>query len=130
MTEERCKRFTRRMGLCGGRVQGGVCEREGQHATRITPSPSEERCEKHDLITGQCADCRGLAEPDPLDGLLVDRFLTARFPGTCFISDYHPIRVGDHIGVLVEDNETGRPPFRRLGYGCEGCVTKLKGGSR
>jgi len=91
---------------------------------------SEERC-KHEILKeppGQCADCKGLgAVADPYEGVLVERFLNAKYPGKCALIPGHKIEPGTEIGVLVLDNEEHRPPFKVLGYGCRACVYEIIG---
>ena len=54
---------------------------------------SDERCEKHDLLPGQCADCRGLTSvEEQVDAetletrsrlLALPRWFAATYPGGC-----------------------------------------------
>lgn len=87
---------------------------------------SEERC-KHEMLPGQCADCRKLGEvANPLQGLLIERFLqSAKYPGKCAVDRSHTWKVGDPIGLAVYDNEKGRPPFKEFGWVCHACRTGI-----
>lgn len=82
---------------------------------------------KHEMDPEFCADCRGLgAVADPLEGLLIERFLqSAKYPGTCAVDPKHTWEVGDPIGLAVEDNESGRPPFTKVGWVCHSCRTGI-----
>lgn len=75
-----------------------------------------------------CADCRGLGEVEKPD-YLIDRFLRASYAGRCAVDREHLIAVGDNIGVVVLDNESGRPPFEKVGYGCEECTRAIADGT-
>lgn len=83
---------------------------------------------KHEMDPAFCADCRGLKEPSPTEGLLIDYFLIARFPGRCAVDPSHAIAAGDDIGKAVEDNEKGAPPFKEVGYVCTDCREKISRG--
>jgi len=86
---------------------------------------TEDRCEKHDLIVGQCADCRGLKEDKPTDDLLIDRFyLSAKFEQACAVGrdgpDHHLIREGERFAKAVYDGDG--PPWKNFGYVCDSCA--------
>lgn len=90
---------------------------------------------KHEMNPAFCADCRGLggaleATLDPFDGLLIDRFYrAAQHEQKCQMSfnglQHHLIEVGEPFAMAVHDNESGRPPFKRLGYVCADCTDRI-----
>lgn len=83
---------------------------------------SEVRCEKHDLVVGQCADCKGLGEVvDPYEGVLLDRFFRAKYAGKCALVPEHRFGEQDEIGVAVHDDEERS----RLGYACPACIQAI-----
>lgn len=89
---------------------------------------SETRC-KHELLPGQCADCKGLREvvPNPHEGLIIERFYqAAQHRQACVMSfnglQRHDIEPGDRFARAVRDNDTGTPPFKPLGYVCDECA--------
>lgn len=85
---------------------------------------SEERC-THELLPGQCADCKGLTEPDPYEGLLIDRFLfDAKYPGRCAVNQRHQWLQGEPIALAVYDHPEG-PPFEKLGWVCDDCAQRI-----
>lgn len=93
----------------------------------------EERC-KHELLPGQCADCRGMSEltteADVYEGLLIDRFYrAAQHEQVCQMSfrglQRHLIEVGSPFAMAVHDNKRGVPPWKKLGYVCEECMNKI-----
>lgn len=96
---------------------------------------SDERC-RHELLPGQCADCRGLVEDvtAPFAGLLIERFYqSAKHEQSCAMSanglHRHVIAKGDPFALAVHDTTTGRPPFPRLGYVCAECTNKIAHGT-
>jgi len=86
---------------------------------------TEEEC-KHGMFPSSCADCRGLGEvADPLEGLLIDRFLqSAKYPGKCAVDPSHTWSAGDPIGLAVHDNDKGSN-FEKLGWVCHSCRTGI-----
>lgn len=94
---------------------------------------TEERCEVTELLVEQCgcAQHRGgeaAEEIKATDGLLIERFMLARFAGVCRLlpnDASHRITPGDYIGMAVEDNESGRPPFKIIGWVCEECTHSI-----
>jgi len=78
------------------------------------------------MFPSSCADCRGLGEvADPLEGLLIDRFLqSAKYPGKCAVDPSHTWSAGDPIGLAVHDNDKGSN-FEKLGWVCHSCRTGI-----
>lgn len=93
---------------------------------------SEERC-KHEMLPGQCADCRGLTEENPFEGLLIDRFYrAAQHKQACQLSfnglEKHDIEVGEPFALAVHDHAGGRAQFKKFGYVCADCTNKIANG--
>jgi hypothetical protein len=93
---------------------------------------NEERC-THDMLPGQCADCRGLGElisqTDLYEGLLIERFYqSAQHRQACVMSfnglQRHDIQPGDPFAKAVRDNEKGSN-FKPLGYVCDECTHRI-----
>jgi hypothetical protein len=80
----------------------------------------------HDDEPCPLVEARGLKEPDPLEGLLIDRFMnSAKYAGKCSVDPSHTWQPGDQIGLAVYDNEEGHPPFKPLGWVCHACRTGI-----
>lgn len=87
---------------------------------------SGELCQcANELPQGQCADCKGLPSLVERPEYLVDRFVTARYNGRCVLDRSHRISKGDLVGILVEDNDEGKPPFTAVGTGCTDCTDDI-----
>lgn len=79
----------------------------------------EKRCLKHDMIETMCADCRGLgAVADPYEGVVFERFFTARYAGSCALVPEHTIEPQTEVGIAVEDTDDRA----KIGYACTLCV--------
>jgi hypothetical protein len=83
---------------------------------------TEERC-KHEMLLGECANCRGLTEPNPHEGLLIARFgVVARYKARCACCPDHKITVGDTIARASEEDGSGLKDF---GWVCADCTDKI-----
>lgn len=67
-------------------------------------TPTLARCELTELLTDQCAHCRGLADPQPLRTL--GRPIAARYEGYCRACR-SPYGEGDTIQRVADDDGTG-----------------------
>jgi len=95
-----------------------------------TPDPDTERCKTTELLVKECACDKHRRKPEvnPYDGLLIDRFIYAKYDGVCALfpeDEEHRTEAGDHIGLAVQDSDDGRPPFERVGWVCPGCTEKI-----
>jgi hypothetical protein len=96
---------------------------EQDFAHRSYPSEmfEEERCTHTELYVSQCAHCRGEQEASPYEGVLIERFVVARYVGDrCMLIPDHRLEVGTTIGLAVYENDG-----ERLGWVCAECVEKL-----
>lgn len=88
---------------------------------------TDDRC-KHEILPGQCSLCQGLEEPNPYEGVLIERFYqSAKYRATCALFSEHIIHEGSQFALAVHDNAEGRPPFDRIGYVCNRCTRKVTG---
>lgn len=86
-------------------------------------SGSEARCTCCDLLVSSCGRQRpGFeAEADPYGGVLIERFLTAKYEGgRCALIDEHRISAGTTIGMAVYADDGGL-----LGWVCAVCVERI-----
>lgn len=87
-------------------------------------STVDAECERSGLPASMCAHCRGLdKEEPPTSGLLVRRFLVAKYPGRCSANSEHQINPGDEIGEAVEESDINTP----VGWICHVCVEAIVG---
>jgi hypothetical protein len=75
---------------------------------------------KHEIMRSSCADCRGLKETDPHEGLLIARFgVSARYKARCACCPDHKIAIGDTIARASEEEGSG---FKDFGWVCPECT--------
>lgn len=88
-------------------------------------TPATERCKKHDLLPGQCADCRGLGEvADPYEGVVIlHRYDMAQYRARCWLfPEDHVIHVGSQFARAgMEETQ----PDGNMGYICNRCTRKI-----
>lgn len=89
----------------------------------VTAEP-EERCELSDLPVSMCGHCRKVDLPKPTEGLVIRRFLVAKYDGRCILDDEHEIVEGDDIGQVVHRDDVDN----HIGYACAVCVRAVTGG--
>lgn len=81
---------------------------------------------KHEIMAVSCAECRPRTPPDrPTDGVLIERFRTAQYDGTCALERAHRIAAGTEIGLAVPDE--GGEAF---GWCCTACVQAITQGDQ
>ena len=92
---------------------------------------SESRCELTDLLTSECAHCRGELPARPKRGRSIDmdlepwiRFTTpARYEGRCYFDDDHRTHVGENVGRVRGPSQSGR--IEDLGWACQECIDEM-----
>lgn len=84
---------------------------------------------RHEIEEAWCADCNGTArriaeeEKEALyEGILIERFLTAKYDGRCALVPAHPIVPGRYIGIAVRSSGED---VVRIGYICDACVAAM-----
>lgn len=82
---------------------------------------------KHEVEEAWCAECNGTVKRQAkeagdavYEGVLIERFLVARYDGQCALVPRHPLVPGREIGVAVRE-----PDMDRVGYVCDTCVTEI-----
>jgi hypothetical protein len=81
------------------------------------------RCRRTDLLPSDCgcAAHRGGETVDEFEGVLISRFLTAKYEGRCALDRSHRIELGELIGRAVQESNLND----EIGWVCESCCDNL-----
>jgi hypothetical protein len=91
----------------------------------VTSDPlidEDGRCRRTELLPSECgcAAHRG-GEALPTEGVLVSRFLIAKYDGRCALTPSHRIQAGSEIGMAVQEDDI----YSEVGWVCEQCVRTI-----